>query len=102
MNLDYLSPLDVEPGPVASLYLDTTRRSPDAGRALDLRYRELRAELADQGADAPTLAEAVPYVVVADRVGADITAYGPHGARRTCGTATRTRRPTTSPSWLPA
>lgn len=138
MRLDLLSRLYAGPGPYAAVYLDTTSAVEDAARQIELRWRGLRANLAEQGADQETLAamddvvgtdhgagdgqvviaahgrvllnqwlphpprrdvadwsrlphvmpllvqlaDTVPYVlVVSDRLGADITAYGDFGER---------------------
>src|SRR5947209_10588607 len=42
-------------GPFASVYLATERADPEAGHAIDLRWRELRGRLRAEGADEPTL-----------------------------------------------
>ncbi len=138
MRLDLLSQLYAGPGPYAAVYLDTTSAVEDAARQIELRWRGLRADLAEKGADGATLAamddvvgadhgagdgqvvvaargavllnqwlphpprrdladwsrlphvmpllaqlaDTVPYVlVVSDRIGADITAYGDFGER---------------------
>ncbi|MBW4722255.1 Rv2629 family ribosome hibernation factor [Saccharothrix obliqua] len=44
-----------EPGPFATVYLDASHDTEDAAKALELRWRGLRAELEQQGADAATL-----------------------------------------------
>ncbi|MDI3387831.1 hypothetical protein QIS99_16720 [Streptomyces sp. B-S-A8] len=44
------------------MYLDTTRSVPDADRRIDVRWRAVRRDLAEQGADLPTL-EALDDVV---------------------------------------
>src|SRR4051812_4416053 len=55
MKLSFLRPLYERPGPWASVYLDVSRDTEDAAKAVDLRWRRLRDELAGQGADAATL-----------------------------------------------
>lgn len=55
MNLSFLRPLYQRPGPWASVYLDATHNRADADQAILLRWRGLREELADQGADEATL-----------------------------------------------
>ncbi|HEY2670826.1 MAG TPA: Vms1/Ankzf1 family peptidyl-tRNA hydrolase [Rugosimonospora sp.] len=55
MNLSFLRPLYERPGPWASVYLDATHNRTDADQAILLRWRGLREELADQGADELTL-----------------------------------------------
>lgn len=73
MKLTFLEPLYAEPGPVACVYLDTSRDIDDPQRAIDLRWRHLRETLAAQGADTPTLS------VLAAEVGADEEVSGRHG-----------------------
>lgn len=138
MDLSFLAPVYQAAGPYVSVVLDTTRATEDAQHEIHLRWRDLRNQLREGGADeqtlgaldaavgnvqgipgqhgqalfasngsvsldrvlpAPptrgsashlpvpdplpllvTLQQVVPYVlVVADRTGADIYAYGPHG-----------------------
>jgi release factor family 2 len=55
MDLSYLRPLFTAPGPWASVYLDATRAEENADHQVDLRWRALRQDLADQGADDATL-----------------------------------------------
>ena len=55
MDLTWLRELAHAPGPFASVYLDASHDTPDAGHEIALRWRELRAELSDQGADQATL-----------------------------------------------
>ncbi|GAA2448968.1 Vms1/Ankzf1 family peptidyl-tRNA hydrolase [Actinomadura vinacea] len=55
MDLSFLKPLYSRPGPYASVYADLTRNTEDAGKATELRWRALRAELEAQGAPGPTL-----------------------------------------------
>ncbi|GAA5183243.1 Vms1/Ankzf1 family peptidyl-tRNA hydrolase [Rugosimonospora acidiphila] len=55
MNLSFLRPLYQSPGPWASVYLDATHNRTDSDQAILLRWRALREELADQGADEETL-----------------------------------------------
>ncbi len=56
MDLHFLTQLTETPGPYATVYLDASHDSEDAARALELRWAGHRAELAEQGADEPTLA----------------------------------------------
>lgn len=51
-----LAPCLHAPGPVASLYLPTPSKDPQAARHATLRWKNLRRELAEAGADEPTLA----------------------------------------------
>ncbi|WP_433342469.1 Vms1/Ankzf1 family peptidyl-tRNA hydrolase [Micromonospora sp. CA-111912] len=62
MQLSFLRPLYDRPGPWCSVYLDASRDTEDARPALDLRWRALKGELLEQGADAPTV-DAVERVV---------------------------------------
>ena len=55
MNLDFLRPLFDRPGPWVSVYLDATRASENADHKVNLRWRALREQLEQQGADANTL-----------------------------------------------
>jgi hypothetical protein len=55
MDLRFLRPLYEGGDPVASVYLDTTRSAPDAGKQIELRWKAARRSLAGQGADEETL-----------------------------------------------
>jgi hypothetical protein len=55
MHLSLLRPLAERPGPWASIVLDATHETEDAAKAIELRWRAAREELAAQGADEPTL-----------------------------------------------
>jgi hypothetical protein len=56
MHLSVLRPLAERPGPWASIVLDATHETEDAIKAIELRWRAAREELAASGADEPTLA----------------------------------------------
>ncbi|WP_306187424.1 hypothetical protein [Streptomyces sp. MK5] len=75
MRLSFLEPLYKQPGPFASVYLDTSRdaaiEDPDA--AIQLRWRHLRDALASEGADRDSL------TAVAGTVGSDTDVPGTHG-----------------------
>lgn len=75
MRLSFLEPLYKQPGPFASVYLDTSRDTavgdPDA--ALELRRRHLRDALMSEGADQDSI------TAVADTVGSDTDIPGTHG-----------------------
>ncbi|MGW2559167.1 baeRF2 domain-containing protein [Streptomyces sp. NPDC001514] len=73
MRLSFLQPLYAEPGPFTSVYLDTSRDIEDPDRAIALRWRRLRDELARQGADLASIS-AVERVV-----GTDAELPGMHG-----------------------
>jgi hypothetical protein len=64
VDLHFLSELTETPGPYATVYLDASHDSVGADRELELRWAGSRSELAEQGADEPTL-------VALDRVVAD-------------------------------
>ena len=55
MNLNFLRPLFAHPGPWVSVYLDATRASENGDHEVALRWRALREQLTEQGADAATL-----------------------------------------------
>ncbi|MGP4043907.1 baeRF2 domain-containing protein [Streptomyces sp. 2A115] len=73
MKLSFLDPLFTEPGPWASVYLDTSRDIDDPDRAIDLRWRHQRDALLAQGADRATVS------ALAEAVGTDRSLPGPHG-----------------------
>ncbi|MER6997933.1 hypothetical protein [Streptomyces sp. NPDC000410] len=73
MRLSFLEPLYAEPGPFASVYLDTSRDVEHPERAIALRWQRLRDTLARQGADRPTLG------TLERVVGADTDVPGLHG-----------------------
>jgi hypothetical protein len=53
---DFVQELVLRSGPFASAYLDATRAKEQGGREIELRWQELRADLAAQGADEAGLA----------------------------------------------
>ncbi|GII26129.1 baeRF2 domain-containing protein [Planosporangium mesophilum] len=55
MHLSVLRPLATRPGPWASVVIDASHETEDAAKAIELRWRAAREELAQQGADEPTL-----------------------------------------------
>jgi hypothetical protein len=61
-----INQLYTEPGPFATVYLDASRSKEQGGREVDLRWREMRAQLSEAGADEPTLA-AMDDAAVANR-----------------------------------
>lgn len=73
MRLELLAPLYDVDGPYASAYLDTSRDSEDAARAIDLRWQGLHNELANDGADEVTLD------AMAAEVGGHRSESGRHG-----------------------
>ncbi|KWW98342.1 hypothetical protein TH66_23025 [Carbonactinospora thermoautotrophica] len=73
MKLSFLEPLYKHPGPYASVYLDTTRNVEYAHKAIALRWRAIREQLAEQGADAQTLD------AIENLIGSDRDLGGPHG-----------------------
>lgn len=54
MDLAFLHPLYEHPGPWASVYVDTSRRSPSTPRERSRTAQSLYRDLAEQGADEPT------------------------------------------------
>ncbi|MFJ8586694.1 hypothetical protein ACIRD2_18860 [Streptomyces sp. NPDC093595] len=73
MRLSFLEPLYAERGPFTSVYLDTSRDTDDAERAIAQRWHRLREQLARQGADRASIAAAEEVV------GADADVPGVHG-----------------------
>ncbi|MGW3497314.1 baeRF2 domain-containing protein [Streptomyces sp. NPDC001020] len=75
MRLSFLEPLYKQPGPFASVYLDTSRDSTvdDADAAVERRWRHLRDTLVAEGADQNSI------TAVADTVGSDTGVPGAHG-----------------------
>jgi hypothetical protein len=74
MDLGFLRPLYENGGFVASVHLDTSRDTTDADKAIELRWRHLREELAALGTDKATLD------VLAEAVGERTSrAFGSHG-----------------------
>ena len=55
MKLSYLQQVYENPGPFATVYLDTSAGAEDAAKAIELRWRSTRERLAEQGADTGTL-----------------------------------------------
>lgn len=62
MQLSFLRPLYDRPGPWCSVYLDASRDTHDSRPQVDLRWRALKGNLLEQGADQVTV-EAVEEVV---------------------------------------
>ncbi|MFJ8578184.1 Vms1/Ankzf1 family peptidyl-tRNA hydrolase [Micromonospora sp. NPDC093277] len=62
MQLSFLRPLYERPGPWCSVYLDASRDTHDSRPAVDLRWRALKGQLLEQGAD-PVTVDAVEEVV---------------------------------------
>ncbi len=73
MKLTFLDPLYEHPGPYACVYLDTSRDTDDPHKAIELRWRQLRAQLDAQGADSGTLD------TLTAEVGSDEEVAGRHG-----------------------
>lgn len=66
MKLHFLDPLYAQPGPVASVYLDTSRDLDEPDRAIALRWRRLRDSLLAHDADQATV-DAIEGTVGSDR-----------------------------------
>src|SRR3954451_13496298 len=62
MGVSFLQSLYDSPGPFASVYLDMRRATEDAPKVIELRWRALHRELAEQGTPAATV-EAIDRVV---------------------------------------
>ena len=73
MRLDFLQPLLTVPGPFATAYVDVSRNDESAAHEIELRWRGLREQLAEQGTPAPTLDAMAPVVL------APTGASGAHG-----------------------
>lgn len=68
MDMSSLGELVRERGPFASVYLDASHDTEDAAKAMELRWRGVREELARQGADEATL-DALEELALAPVVG---------------------------------
>ncbi|WP_149183508.1 hypothetical protein [Streptomyces sp. TRM49041] len=73
MRLQFLEPLYEQPGPVASVYLDTSRDIDEPDRAIEVRRRNLRYSLLAHDADLDTV------LAVEAEAGTDREIAGPHG-----------------------
>lgn len=73
MKLQFLEPLYESPGPVASVYLDTSRDVDEPDRAIGMRWRHLRDSLLAHDADHGTVR------AVEAEVGTDREIAGLHG-----------------------
>lgn len=73
MRLSFLEPLYAEPGPFASVYLDTSRDVEHPERTIALRWQRLRESLSRQGSDRALLN------ALEEAVGADTGVPGVHG-----------------------
>ncbi|GHF28420.1 hypothetical protein GCM10010218_06930 [Streptomyces mashuensis] len=73
MKLSFLDRLYEQPGPWASVYLDTSRDVRDPEKALSLRWRHLRDALVAAGADDDTVG------ALGEVIGADREVAGRHG-----------------------
>ncbi|MFE7644196.1 baeRF2 domain-containing protein [Streptomyces phaeoluteigriseus] len=73
MKLSFLDPLFREPGPWASVYVDTSRDTDDPDAAIDRRRRHQTDALLHQGADPATV------TALAGAVGTDRALPGRHG-----------------------
>jgi hypothetical protein len=73
IGLDTFSTVLTTPGPYATAYLDATRSKELGPQEVDKRWRAVRAALAEQGADEPTLA------AMDAAVGGHTDVPGPHG-----------------------
>ncbi|NKZ06744.1 baeRF2 domain-containing protein [Actinomadura latina] len=81
MDLAFLKTLYQRPGPYASVYADLTRNTEDAVKAVELRWRALRADLEDQNTPADTL-RAVDRAIgeeIADRRSEGIVIFAADG-----------------------
>ena len=70
MDTTVLADLFAHPGPFATVYLDSTSADAQAAQALDLRWKNLRRDLTEQGADEATL-DAIEAAVSGDHAGGD-------------------------------
>lgn len=73
MDLSFLAPLYRAQGPYVSVVLDTTRAGENAAHEIELRWRDLRKQLEEAGADQQTLGS------LDQVVGDDIGRPGKHG-----------------------
>ena len=70
MDTTALADLFAHSGPFVTVYLDSTSTDPQAAQALDLRWKNVRRDLADQGADDATL-DAIEQRIAGDHAGGD-------------------------------
>lgn len=63
MRLGFLQELYEQPGPFATVYLDTSGDAEDAAKAVELRWRAAKERLSEQGADSATVQ------AIEDRIG---------------------------------
>lgn len=73
MKLQFLNPLYAHPGPIASVYVDSSRDLDDADRAVAVRWGKLRKNLLAHDADRATVE------AIGDAVGTDREVAGRHG-----------------------
>ena len=80
MELTFLRPLYASTGGFASVYLDTsgTGHGPDA-HAVDVRWRDVREEMARAGADAATLNALGKFITGTGRTAPGAAAFGRDG-----------------------
>ncbi len=82
---DEIRDLYAGPGPVASLYLRLDREGGSAAHAEHLlRWRAIRAEMAEQGADEPTLAALDECLATARPTGRVLVVFAAEGKLRHC------------------
>jgi hypothetical protein len=79
VRLTSLRSLYEDRGPFSSVYLETSRASEDAKKAVPLRWRELREELEKYGADAATLDSLGDAVTGPDMTAPGGAAFGASG-----------------------
>lgn len=89
---DRLSDVYQHTGPFVTAYLDVTRSTESGGHEVSLRWRDVRRDLAEQGADEAILA------ALDEQIDADLGTPGPHGlvlvaSGRTVCFADRLHRP---------
>ena len=80
MDTTPLAELFAHEGPFVTVYLDSTSAEPQAAQALDLRWRNVRRDLTEQGADEATL-DAVEAAVAGDHTGGDTLAIVAAGGK---------------------
>src|SRR2546426_8442132 len=79
MNVDEIGRLYQSEGPFVTVYLTTEGATEGAAQKVDLRWKNLRKELSELGADDKTLAVIDPHVAGSHTRGETLAAIAAHG-----------------------